>query len=446
MTPSDTIAAIATAPGRAGIGVVRISGNNLSVFSQALTGKSLVPRRATLCTFRDAKGAPIDQGIAIFFESPHSFTGEEVLELHGHGGSTVLQLLLRRCLGMGARIAQPGEFTRRAFLNEKLDLAQAESVADLIDAASDAAAQSAARSLVGEFSERVNGLVKALTDLRMHVEASIDFPEEEIGPADRDAQQEKLTSIRRLLDDLLRQARQGAVLREGLTVALIGRPNVGKSSLLNRLAGEDVAIVTPVPGTTRDQVRATITIEGVPIHLIDTAGLRDTDDPVEKIGIERTWQAVEKAGAALLISEAGEVIGAREAQVLRRLPARLPAAWIYNKIDLYGQKSAMNRDGSHVTVRISALTGDGVDLLRSWLLEIAGWQQHGEGVFMARERHLFALHEAQERLEAAAAKASQFDLFAEELRLAQKALTSITGEFTPDDLLGEIFSRFCIGK
>jgi tRNA modification GTPase len=446
MTPSDTIAAIATAPGRAGIGVVRISGNNLSVFLQALTGKSLAPRRATLCTFRDAKGAPIDQGIAIFFESPHSFTGEEVLELHGHGGSTVLQLLLRRCLEMGARIAQPGEFTQRAFLNEKLDLAQAESVADLIDAASDAAAQSAARSLVGEFSERVNRLVKALTDLRMHVEAGIDFPEEEIGPADREAQQQKLTSIRSLLDDLLRQARQGAVLREGLTVALIGRPNVGKSSLLNRLAGEDVAIVTPVPGTTRDQVRATITIEGVPIHLIDTAGLRDTDDPVEKIGIERTWHAVEKAGAALLISEAGEVIGAREAQVLRRLPARLPAAWVYNKIDLYGQKPAMNRDGSHVTVRISALTGDGVDLLRSWLLEIAGWQQHGEGVFMARERHLLALREAQERLEAAAAQPSQFDLFAEELRLAQKALTSITGEFTPDDLLGEIFSRFCIGK
>ena len=446
MTSSDTIAAIATASARAGIGVVRISGNDLSVFSQALTGKSLVPRRATLCTFRDAKGAPIDQGIAIFFESPHSFTGEEVLELHGHGGGTVLHLLLRRCLEMGARIAQPGEFTRRAFLNEKLDLAQAESVADLIDAASDAAAQSAARSLVGEFSERVNRLVEALTDLRVHVEASIDFPEEEIGPAEREAQQEKLTSIRSLLDDLLRQARQGAVLREGLTVALIGRPNVGKSSLLNRLAGEDVAIVTPVPGTTRDQVRATITIEGVPIHLIDTAGLRDTDDPVEKIGIERTWQAVEKAGAALLISEAGEAIGAREAQVLRRLPARLPAAWVYNKIDLYGQKPAMNRDGSHVTVRISALTGDGVDLLRSWLLEIAGWQQHGEGVFMARERHLLALHEAKERLEAAAAQPSQFDLFAEELRLAQKALTSITGEFTSDDLLGEIFSRFCIGK
>jgi tRNA modification GTPase len=446
MTLSDTIAAIATAPGRAGIGVVRVSGNNLSVLSQALTGKSLVPRRATLCTFRDAQGAPIDQGIAIFFESPHSFTGEEALELHGHGGSTVLQLLLRRCLEMGARIAQPGEFTRRAFLNGKLDLAQAESVADLIDAASDAAAQSAARSLVGEFSERVNRLVNALTELRMHVEASIDFPEEEIDPADCAAQQVRLAFIRSLLDDLLRQARQGAVLREGLIVALIGRPNVGKSSLLNRLAGEDVAIVTPVPGTTRDQVRATITIEGVPIHLIDTAGLRDTDDPVEKIGIERTWQAIEKAGAALLISEAGEAVGAREAEVLRRLPRHLPAAWVYNKIDLHAQKPAINRDGSQVTVRISALTGEGVDLLRLWLLEIAGWQQHGEGVFMARERHLLALHEAQKRLEAAVAQLNQFDLFAEELRLAQKALTSITGEFTPDDLLGEIFSRFCIGK
>lgn len=446
MTLSDTIAAIATAPGRAGIGVVRISGNNLSVLSKVLTGKSLVPRRATLCTFRDAQGVPIDQGIAIFFESPHSFTGEEVLELHGHGGSTVMQLLLRRCLEMGARIAQAGEFTRRAFLNGKLDLAQAESVADLIDAASDEAAQSAARSLVGEFSERVNRLVSALTELRMHVEASIDFPEEEIDPADCAAQQVRLASIRSLLDDLLRQARQGAVLREGLIVALIGRPNVGKSSLLNRLAGEEVAIVTPVPGTTRDQVRATITIEGVPIHLVDTAGLRDTDDPVEKIGIERTWQAVERAGAALLISEAGEAIGAREAQVLRRLPRHLPAAWVYNKIDLYGQKPAINRDGSQVTVRVSALTGEGVDLLRLWLLEIAGWQHHGEGVFMARERHLLALHEARTRLEAAAALPDQFDLFAEELRLAQKALTSITGEFTSDDLLGEIFSRFCIGK
>jgi tRNA modification GTPase len=446
MKPSDTIAAIATAPGRAGIGIVRVSGNNLLALSQALVGKSLVPRCATLCTFRDAKGAPIDQGIAIFFDSPDSFTGEEVLELHGHGGSSVLQLLLRRCLETGARIAHPGEFTRRAFLNEKLDLAQAESVADLIDAASDAAVQSAARSLVGEFSEHVNQLVNALTELRMHVEAGIDFPEEEVGAADREAQLEKLASMRGHLDELLRQARQGAVLREGLTVALIGRPNVGKSSLLNRLAGEDVAIVTPVPGTTRDQVRATITIEGVPIHLIDTAGLRDTDDPVEKIGIERTWQAVEKAGAALLISEAGEAIGSREAQILQRLPARLPAAWVYNKIDLHGQEPAVSRDGRHVTIRISALTGDGVDLLRLWLLEVAGWQPHGEGIFMARERHLLALRDAQERLEVAAVLTGQFDLFAEELRLAQMALASITGEFTPDDLLGEIFSRFCIGK
>jgi tRNA modification GTPase len=446
MAATDTIVAIASAPGRAGIGVVRGSGRALAAFAQALTGKTLLPRQATLCTFRDAQGAPIDQGIALFFAAPRSFTGEDVLEIYGHGGNAVLQLLLRRCLELGARIAEPGEFTRRAFLNEKLDLAQAESVADLIDAASVEAARSAARSLTGEFSARVNALVEALTDLRAHVEACIDFPEEEINPADRATQKSKLEQIRVLLDAVFRQARQGTVLRDGLTVALIGRPNVGKSSLLNRLAGEEVAIVTPFAGTTRDQVRATITIEGVPIHLVDTAGLRDTDDPVEKIGIERTWLAVERAGAALLISEAGEAIGAREAQILQHLPSRLPVAWIYNKIDLHGQRPLINRDGTSVSIRISALTGEGVDLLRNWLLETAGWQPQGEGAFMARERHLIALREADDHLRMAGDSRGRFEIFAEELRLTQNALVSITGKFSADDLLGEIFSRFCIGK
>ena len=446
MTSPDTIAAIATAPGRGGIGVVRISGKALKPIALALVGKTLLPRQATLCTFRDASAAPLDQGIALFFSAPYSFTGEDVLELHGHGGTAVLQLLLRRCVELGARIAQPGEFTRRAFLNNKIDLAQAESVADLIDAASEEAARSAARSLIGEFSERINVLVAALVELRMHVEACIDFPEDEIDPADRDSQQKKLIAIRAQLGEIFGKAKQGVVLRDGLTVALIGRPNVGKSSLLNYLAGEEIAIVTPIPGTTRDQVRATIALEGVPIHLIDTAGLRETDDPVEKIGIERTWQAVERAGAALLISEAGEAIGEREARILQRLPNHLPVAWIYNKIDLYGQKPAMSRDGSYVTLRLSALLGDGVDLLRRWLLEVAGWQPESEGVFMARERHLLALRQAEECIARAAQQKNAFDLFAEELRLAQNALSSVTGEMTADDLLGEIFSRFCIGK
>ena len=442
----DTIAAIATAPGRAGVGVVRISGTNLQQLARALTGKTLEPRRATLCTFRDEADAPLDQGIALFFASPQSFTGEDVIELQGHGGNAVLQLLLQRCVALGARLAQPGEFTRRAFLNDKLDLAQAESVADLIDAASAQAVHSAARSLVGEFSQRVNALVQGLIELRMHIEACIDFPEEEIDTAVRDIQQKRLAALRFQLDALLGEAQQGAILRDGLSVALIGRPNVGKSSLLNRLAGEDMAIVTPVPGTTRDPVRATIVLEGVPIHLIDTAGLRDADDVVEKIGIERTWSAVENAGAVLLITEAGAVVGDQEAQILRRLPSSLPLACVLNKIDLTGQKPGINRADSDARISVSALSGDGIDLLRAWLLEAAGWLPPGEGVFMARARHLNALRHAADRLSAASLRADPLELCAEELRLAQIALATITGEFTSDDLLGEVFSRFCIGK
>lgn len=442
----ETIVAIATAPGRGGIGVVRVSGKALLALAQAVTGKNVSPRMATLVTFRDAGGRVIDQGIALYFVAPHSYTGEDVLELQGHGGQAVMQRLLRRCVALGCRLARPGEFTERAFLNGKLDLAQAESVADLIEANSAEAAQSAARSLTGEFSQKVHQLTDFTTELRMHVEACIDFPEEEIDPADRAAQQAKLHHLRGLQAILAAEAKQGAVLREGLTVVLIGRPNVGKSSLLNKLAGDDVAIVTPIAGTTRDHVRASISIDGVPVHLIDTAGLRETEDEVEKIGIARTWQAIEKAGAALLITEAGDTVGENEAIILAKLPQTLPMAWIYNKIDAHDQQAARAQEGNHAAIKISALTGAGLPLVRQWLLETAGWQPISGGVFMARERHLIALRAAAQHLDQAAQSDLPFELFAEELRLTQLALSSITGEFTPDDLLGEIFGKFCIGK
>ncbi len=451
-TQKMLIAAIATATGRGGIGVVRISGRGLASVIQAFIGQTLKPRRATLATFYDGELDPIDQGVALYFPAPHSYTGEDVLELQGHGGPAVMKRLLRRCLELGCRIAYPGEFTERAFLNDKFDLAQAESVADLIDATSEEAAKSAARTLTGEFSACVHDLTRQLTDLRMHVEACIDFPEEEIDPENRAAQQLSLQKIRGFQADLTRKAKQGAVLREGLTVVLIGRPNVGKSSILNRLAGEELAIVTPIAGTTRDHVRATIHLDGLPIHLIDTAGIRDTDNEVEKIGIARTWGAIEKADAALLITEAGEMAGVNEAEILNQLPKGLPVASVYNKIDLFGASIVSrgtpqdNESGNHMVLRVSALTGEGMGELRHWLLKVAGWQPGGEGVFLARERHLQALDEATIHVESALALDGQFELFAEELRLAQRALSRITGEFTSDDLLGEIFGRFCVGK
>lgn len=446
---SETIAAIATPSGRGGIGVVRISGSLVKNIMLGVLGRVLEPRHAAYVAFQDGTGLGIDHGIALYFPAPHSYTGEDILELQGHGGPAVMSRLLNRCVELGSRLARPGEFSERAFLNDKLDLAQAESVADLIEAASEEAAKSAVRTLTGEFSKRVHQLTDALIDLRMHVEACIDFPEEEIEPADRAAQISKLQAIRTLKFNLSREAQQGVVLREGLTVVLIGRPNVGKSSLLNCLAGEEVAIVTPIAGTTRDHVRATIQLDGVPIHLIDTAGLRDTDDTVEKIGIARTWAAIEKAGGVLLIAEAGEMAGRNEAELLRCLPPNLPTAWVYNKIDLYqptGVSRGTTKSGNHVSLFVSALTGEGIDSLRTWLLEVAGWHPGVEGVFLARERHMVALATAESHLEAASFCVAQYELFAEELRLAQIALSSITGEFTPDNLLGEIFSRFCIGK
>ena len=425
--------------------MVRVSGAAASDIALALIGRLPAPRRAMHTAFRSADGSAIDEGIALFFPAPRSYTGEDVLELQGHGGPVVMRELLRRCLQLGARMADPGEFTRRAYLNERIDLAQAESVADLIDASSVEAARSAMRSLAGEFSRRIHDLVDALVELRVHVEACIDFPEEEIDTADRHWQRERLESLRRNLAALLDEARQGAILREGLTVVLAGRPNVGKSSLLNRLAGEDVAIVTAIPGTTRDYVRATISLEGVPIHLIDTAGLRPTGDEIERLGIERTWRAIEReAGAALLVEDA-EAAGAGEEALWRRLPETLPRARVVNKIDLSGAVPGKTQAEGTTHIRVSARTGTGIDDLRSWLLEVAGWKPHGEGLFMARERHLVALQAAASHLELAA-QMQAFELQAEELRLAQGDLGKITGEMTPDQLLGEIFGRFCVGK
>ena len=422
---------------------MRVSGPATRAIAQAITGEVPEARHARFASFRTDGGELIDNGIALYFPAPNSYTGEDVLELQGHGGPVVMRELLRRCIELGARLAEPGEFTRRAFLNDRIDLAQAESVADLIDASSAEAARSAARSLAGEFSRRVHALMDSLTDLRAHVEACIDFPEEEIDPADRDAQARKLAVLLEALATLTDEAKQGAVLREGLTVVLIGRPNVGKSSLLNRLAGEEVAIVTPVPGTTRDYVRATLSLEGVPVHLIDTAGLRDARDEVERIGIERTWQAIAQAGAALLITAPDVEDGPDDWR--ERLPDGMPLARVRNKIDLNGEAAELRDGEGGVVIGVSAKTGAGIDALRGWLLETAGWKPHGEGVFTARERHLSALAAAHDRL-LAVTHTQAFELAAENLRLAQKELGSITGDVTADELLGEIFARFCIGK
>ncbi|MES2407943.1 MAG: tRNA uridine-5-carboxymethylaminomethyl(34) synthesis GTPase MnmE [Pseudomonadota bacterium] len=438
----DIIAAVATAPGRGGIGVVRISGARLASLAQALLGQVPPPRIARLSHFRAAQGEVLDEGIALYFPAPHSFTGEDVLELQGHGGPAVLQLILSRCFELGARPAQPGEFTRRAFLNDKIDLAQAESVADLIDAASAEAARCALRSLTGEFSRRIHELVEALINLRMLVEATLDFPEEEVDFLEAADAFGKLTVIQDTLEKTRQEARQGSLLREGIRVVLIGQPNVGKSSLLNQLAGQDVAIVTAVAGTTRDTVRETIQIQGVPLHIIDTAGLRETEDEVERIGIARAWEAIRQASVALLLVDVQHGITSAEQVIIAALPDTLPRLTIHNKIDLYQEPS--RKQGNDLY--LSARTGEGMEALRTELLKIAGWQPEGEGLFMARDRHLTALAQASQHIEQARQSGDRLEFLSEELRLAQSALSTITGEFSADDLLGEIFSRFCIGK
>lgn len=442
----DNIAAIATAPGRGGIGVVRVSGRGLAELAFALTGRQLIPRFATYTPFLAADGTTLDQGIALFFSAPHSYTGEEVLELQGHGGPAVLQSVLQRCVDLGARLAQPGEFTQRAFLNDKMDLAQAESVADLIDATTEQAARSAMRSLQGEFSAAINSAVAQLIDLRMLVEATLDFPEEEIGDADRQLCASKLSLLLIEVARIEGLAKLGSILREGAQVVLVGAPNAGKSSLLNRLAGEDVALVSEIPGTTRDAIRQALQVRGVPLHLIDTAGLRQTDDVVEKMGIARTQLALTRADVVLvLLDESQQRAEPEDRAILAQLPTKVPRLYLHNKIDLSGHSAGVEvRNGEH-HLYLSAKTGVGMDELQEKLLETIGWHQE-TGVFMARARHLEALSRAGHYLADAKQQLVHPELFAEELRQAQGALNSITGEFSADDLLGEIFSRFCIGK
>lgn len=441
---AELICALATPSGRGGIGVVRVSGGEVAALARGLLGGLPKPRFASYSPFLDASGAPIDVGIALYFPAPHSFTGEHVLELQGHGGPAVMQALLARCLELGARLAGPGEFTYRAYLNGKLDLAQAESVVDLIDASSVEAARSALHSLSGEFSRRIQGMQARLTELRMRVEASLDFPEEEdVVEAEQAKVRAGIAETLQELAGVLAAARQGALLRDGVQVALIGQPNVGKSSLMNALAGQEVAIVTDIAGTTRDALRQEIHIEGVSFHLVDTAGLRETADTVEQMGIARTWAALEKAGIALLLVDSQHGLGEQERAIIARLPQGITRITVHNKIDLSGERSRLEPGPE---VWLSAKSGEGIDLLRAELLAIAGWKPAGEGGFMARQRHLDALARAESRLQAAQTLVGRLELQAEELRLAQEALSEITGELTPDDLLGEIFSRFCIGK
>ncbi len=470
----DPIVAIATAPGRGAVGIVRVSGRELQPLVAALLGRTLRPREATYLPFRDGAGQPIDHGLALYFPGPHSFTGEDVLELQAHGGPVVLQLLLARCLEVaaqsahsrettqpaqnhpqaallpGLRVAQPGEFSQRAFLNDKLDLAQAEAIADLIDASTEAAARSASRSLAGEFSKEIHTLRDALIHLRMLVEATLDFPEEEIDFLRQADAQGQLERLQQRLAQVQQHARQGALLREGIKVVIAGQPNAGKSSLLNALAGAELAIVTPVAGTTRDKVQQTIQIEGVPLHIVDTAGLRESDDEVERIGIARAWSEIEGADAVLFLHDltrsqqaeyaAADAVIART--LAQKMPPRVPVLDLWNKCD-----AAPAPPGA---LALSAKTGDGLHALRQRLLEIAGWQNAAESLYIARERHVQALQHVQTHLASAAtqlaAQAALLDLLAEELRLAQNALNEITGEFTSDDLLGVIFSSFCIGK
>ena len=467
------IAAIATAPGRGAVGIVRVSGKDVTAVISAICGRLLLPRQATYLPFRDAVGGVIDQGLAIHFPAPHSYTGEDVLELQAHGGPVVLQLLLARCLEAAAarhpvtgqaclpdmRVAQPGEFTERAFLNDKIDLAQAEAVADLIDASTETAARSAARSMSGEFSLAINALLAQLIHLRMLVEATLDFPEEDIDFLKKADAQGQLARLQQTLANVMQRAGQGAILREGIKVVIAGQPNAGKSSLLNALAGAELAIVTPIAGTTRDKVTQLIQMEGVPLHVVDTAGLREALDEVEKIGVERAWTEIHSADAVLFLHDLTQQCAidyiaddARIASAMAlKLPAKTPIIDIWNKSDAAGPAAHARLTASGVLgVVISAKTGAGLQALREQILRVVGWQSAPEGVFMARERHVRALAAVELQLLRATAqlRAAQpaLDLLAEDLRQAQRFLGDITGQFTSDDLLGEIFSRFCIGK
>jgi tRNA modification GTPase len=493
---TDPIVAIATPPGRGAVGIVRVSGKGIAPLVRRICGRDLKPREATYLPFLDASNEAIDHGLALYFPAPHSFTGEDVLELQAHGGPVVMQLLLARCLEAGAeidstaqaprlaalRVAQPGEFTQRAFLNDKMDLAQAEAVADLIDASTEAAARGATRSLSGEFSKEIHSLRDALIHLRMLVEATLDFPEEDIDFLQKADAAGQLSRLQATLARVMQRAGQGALLREGIKVVIAGQPNAGKSSLLNALAGAELAIVTPIAGTTRDKVQQTIQIDGVPLHIIDTAGLRDSADEVEKIGIERAWTEIENADAVLFLHDLVRWHDVKNPQsatqyraddtsiasaITKILPKRVPVIQIWNKLDAVtaaelatdstedkrqatGEGKSEDESVNIRHIHISAKNGEGLDQLRQTLLHVAGWQPAAEGVYIARERHVQALRQVSAHLQQADAQLeapnAALDLLAEELRLAQNALSAITGEFTSDDLLGVIFSKFCIGK
>ncbi|MGD2130078.1 MAG: tRNA uridine-5-carboxymethylaminomethyl(34) synthesis GTPase MnmE [Lysobacterales bacterium] len=445
--PADTIAAIATPPGAGGLGIVRISGPSAPRIAEGLLGELPAPRYATLCSFRGAQGELIDSGIALYFPAPRSFTGEDVLELQGHGGTVVLHQVLRRVLELGARLARPGEFSERAFLNDKIDLVQAEAIADLIESGTEAAVRAALRSLQGEFSSRVHALQERLTGLRVFVEAAIDFPDEEIDfLADSDVAQ-RLEEAEGELGRLLANARQGRLLRDGIVLAIIGRPNAGKSSLLNALSGEDTAIVTEIPGTTRDVLRTQIDLDGVPVHLADTAGIRHTTDTIEAEGVRRARKALESADVVLLVMDA--TAESTDSELAAEIPAYAQCLRVLNKVDLLPPEERESRESDRELLRISALTGHGMDELRRRIRSAAGVPGEVRGVFSARQRHIDALRRAGRHLASGreVLQATQAgELLAEELRLAQQALGEITGEMLPDDLLGEIFSSFCIGK
>lgn len=464
---SQPIIAVATASGRGAVGIVRISGQRLGEWISHLLGRTLRPREATYLPFNSDDGQAIDHGLALFFPSPHSFTGEDVLELQGHGGPIVLQLLVARCIQAAAeinpltglaylpdiRLANPGEFSERAFLNDKIDLAQAEAIADLIDASTEAAARSATLSLSGAFSKEIHVQKDALIRLRMLVEATLDFPEEEVDVLEKADATGQLTQLLAGLRGLLMRASQGALLRDGVTLVIAGQPNVGKSSLLNALAGMELAIVTPIAGTTRDKIQQTIQIEGVPIHIVDTAGLRSSDDEVERIGVSRAWDAIDKADAVLFLHDLTRAASSEyrlaDLEISNALDARLshsvPILDVWNKVD-----AASPGDVLPPGLLLSVKTGEGLDSLRHLVLESVGWKATGEGLFIARERHLQLLQRVQSHLLVAqehfAVNNWSLDLMAEELRLAQLALGEVTGEFTSDDLLGVIFAKFCIGK
>ncbi|WP_045856394.1 tRNA uridine-5-carboxymethylaminomethyl(34) synthesis GTPase MnmE [Teredinibacter purpureus] len=449
---TDTIAAIATAPGRGGVGIIRISGPNTRSIAQSLLGFVPHPREATYTPFNDIDHTPLDQGIALYFQNPHSFTGEDILELQGHGGPVILDMLLAVILQCGARMALPGEFSERAFLNDKLDLAQAEAIADLIESSSQHAAKQALNSLKGEFSKKIDTLVDQITHLRMYVESAIDFPEEEIDFLSDGKVLGDLNSLLHTTKAILNSAKQGVLIREGMKVVIAGRPNAGKSSLLNALAEREVAIVTDIAGTTRDVLREHIHIDGMPLHVIDTAGLRHSPDKVEQIGIERAWQEIDQADRILLMIDSNEQVEIETEdywlQLMKHPESRHKVTLIYNKVDESGFTSPATADDNH-TIALSAKTGEGLEVLRDHLKQVMGYQTVTEGGFSARRRHIEAIHNAQTYLEAGKIQLETHaagELLAEDLRLAQDHLSEITGRFTPDDLLGKIFSSFCIGK